>query len=170
VTFDTPPIHATTKNNAEAEPILINKLPSQNATVIGKHNSFQTTAAGLCSVGHPSIRQAVALQRRRGSVRRSQDQNGMSKDRKLHTGRPSQPLTADLSVTRPGVDVSKYLTTEFRAAVERLARADYVFATKPERQTQQKRIRDLLPIAFPPDGRPPSNWSQVNSSRTAACV
>jgi hypothetical protein len=42
---------------------------------------------------------------------------------------------------------------ELVAAEERWRRA------KPERQTQQKRIKDLLPKAFPPDGRVPDHFT-----------
>jgi hypothetical protein len=52
---------------------------------------------------------------------------------------------------------------EFAAAGERLARAvaGHDITARPERQTREgwqlKRIKDLLPAAFPPDGRVPSN-------------
>jgi hypothetical protein len=78
---------------------------------------------------------------------------------------PPSGVVADLAA-RPG-EFERWSTKAIAAVRERLARADYNFGAKPARnfgakparQTQQTRIRDLLPIAFPPDGRPPSDLS-----------
>ena len=57
----------------------------------------------------------------------------------------------------------KYRRGDFGAAAEGLRRAlaGHGTTAKPERQTQEgwqiRRIKNLLPIAFPPDGHPPSD-------------
>jgi hypothetical protein len=79
----------------------------------------------------------------------------------------------DLKIRWPGAELKTHLlrsATEwaesFRAATEQLARAEIVSATKSKRRTQVARIREVLPIIFPPDGRPPIELS-LKAIRTA---
>jgi hypothetical protein len=75
----------------------------------------------------------------------------MSKDVELKSFRSSRQLLISATAIR----FAEYVM----AARERLARAETVSATKSKRRTQVTRIRELLPIAFPPDGHPPGRLS-----------
>ncbi|MCK1605461.1 hypothetical protein IVB02_29700 [Bradyrhizobium sp. 166] len=87
---------------------------------------------------------------------------GMSKDREPNWLHPAPsllpPIKADRSPVRLG-ELAKQWMAGMPATPKRQI-PEYNSASKPkERQTQQRRIRELLPAAFPPDGRPPVSFS-----------